>query len=132
MSTSPAPEPAPLPRPSLETLLGRAVRLSCPRCGKSRLFRRWFSMYPQCPNCGLTFEKPHGYYLGSIYLNYGITAAVLFVLYVTLHFGVGWTNRQLALPLGAFCVVFPLIVFRFARAFWLAMDCHIDRSVLEE
>src|SRR5690606_2944625 len=131
-SNSPADLPTPLPRPSLETLLGRAARLSCPRCGQERLFRRWFAMHPQCPNCRLTFERGHGYYLGSIYINYGLTAILLFTLYMSLHFGVGWSNRQLAIPLGAFCVIFPLVMFRFARAFWLAMDCHFDKSLLEE
>jgi uncharacterized protein (DUF983 family) len=120
------------PRPPLETLLARGLKLRCPRCGEGKLFIGWFTMPEHCSHCGLTYERAPGYFLGSAYINYGITALLLTVMYVTLHFGVGWTNRQLAWPLATFCVLFPLVTFRYARALWLAMDCHFDQSVLEE
>ena len=126
-ASSPPPSPA---SPPFETLIGRALRLRCPRCGTGKLFVGWFTMPERCSECRLKFQRAPGYYLGSIYINYGLTAVLITVLYFVLHFGVGWTNRELTLPLAVVFVGFPLFSFRYARALWLAMDCHIDPSVL--
>lgn len=117
-------------RPTLDTLIGRALRLRCPRCGQGQLFLGWIRMSERCSECHLKYERAPGYFLGSTYINYGLTAIFLMAAYFILHFGFGFSNRQLAWPLLAFCVAFPLITFRYARALWLAFDCHFDRSVL--
>jgi uncharacterized protein (DUF983 family) len=130
-SPQPDARPAP-PRPALETLVMRALRLRCPRCGEGRLFSGWFTMPVRCSRCGLKYERAPGYFLGSTYINYGLTALGLVVAYTGLHFGLGLTNRQLAPWLAGFCVLFPLWAFRYARALWLALDCHFDPHVLSD
>ena len=67
------------PAMSYWTLLGRTMRLRCPQCGQGRLFSGWFRMPRQCESCGLKFEREPGYFLGSIYFNYGVTAAIVTV-----------------------------------------------------
>lgn len=69
---------------SRATVLGRAVRLVCPRCGDGRLFRGWFRMHDGCPACGLSFAREPGFYLGSIYVTYGVTVVVTGGLYAAL------------------------------------------------
>ncbi len=108
------------------TLLRRAAGLRCPRCGGGKLFQGWFRMYERCPNCKLKYERGPGYFLGSAYLNYGLTAVIITASYITLRFAAGVPSRYLLWGLGAFCVVFPLFFFRYARAWWLALDCHFD------
>lgn len=110
----------------LGTSLKRGLRLRCPRCGGGRLFAGYFRMYESCPNCGLKYERAPGYFLGSTYINYGLTSAVLIVAYVGLHYFARYDNRTLAVPLTALCVAVPLLFFRYARAIWLAMDCYFD------
>ena len=83
-------------------------------------------MHESCANCKFKYERAPGYFLGSSYINYGLTTLTLTFGYIGLHFGAGFTNRTLAVPLGAYCVLFPLLCFRHARALWLAMDCFID------
>lgn len=89
-------------------------------------------MHADCPSCKLRYERAPGYFLGSAYINYGVTAVLLTAAYATLHFAAGYSNRVLALPLGAFCVLFPLLFFRYARSLWLALDCFFDESMLDE
>lgn len=117
---------------SLGTLLLRGLRLRCPRCGQGKLFRGWFSMHERCPQCRLKYERAPGYFLGSAYINYGITAFVLTVGYVGLHFGAGVQNEYVVPPLAAFCLLFPLFFFRYARALWLSMDFSFDTTGFEE
>ena len=102
--------------------------MRCPRCGGGRLFSSFFKMYPVCPNCGLKYERAPGYFLGSAYINYGLTTVLITVAYVTLRFGLNIDRNTAVIPLAAFCVLFPLFFFRFARSFWLAMGCFFDRE----
>jgi len=111
---------------TFSTAISRGLKLRCPRCGGGRLFRGYFRMYPNCPNCKLKYERDPGYFLGSAYINYGLTSLILTVSYVVPHFVFKVENGILIGPLAAFCVLFPLFFFRYARSLWLAMDCHID------
>ncbi|MBS0205551.1 MAG: DUF983 domain-containing protein [Planctomycetes bacterium] len=115
-----------------ETAASRALRLRCPRCGEGDLFRNWFSMHPQCSHCQLRFERAPGYFLGSAYVNYGIISLTLTAMYMGLHFGAEISNRVLVGPLVAYFVLVPLFLFRYARSWWLAMDCYFDPTSFSE
>jgi uncharacterized protein (DUF983 family) len=110
----------------------RALALRCPRCGKGPLFRSWITMFPHCQNCGFVFERGPGYFLGSTYLNYGFTCVTLTALYMGLHYGAELSNEVLTGPLLLYCVVTPLVLFRYSRAWGLAMDCCLDTTGAEE
>lgn len=125
-ATGDAPRPG-HEKPALGTLLGRSLRLRCPRCAGGRLFRGYFSMYAECPNCKLKYERGPGYFLGSTYINYGLTALLLTIGFVVLRFSAGLEKRQLLAPMIVFAIVFPMFFFRYSRALWLGMDCFIDR-----
>ena len=88
-------------------------------------------MRDACSACGLKYERAPGYFLGAAYINYGLTSTTLTILYVGLHFGVGFDNRALFWPLGLYCVAFPIACLRHARSMWLAMDSYIDFESFE-
>ncbi|HTI51180.1 MAG TPA: DUF983 domain-containing protein [Planctomycetaceae bacterium] len=119
-------------RPSASTITLRALRLRCPRCGESKMFAGLFRMHERCSHCGLKYEREPGYFLGSIYINYGLTAFLISVGYVTLRFVYGIESRWLIVAFGLFCVLFPCLFFRYARALWLAMDCRFDSSLFAD
>jgi uncharacterized protein (DUF983 family) len=96
-----------------------------------KLFRGWFRMHPHCKQCGLRFERAPGYFLGSTYINYAATAVLVTIAYLVLRFGVGLERHHVLAPLLAFCVMFPLFFFRYARSWWLAMDSYIDPQSFE-
>jgi uncharacterized protein (DUF983 family) len=116
----------------LGTALSRAFRLVCPRCGRGKLFLGLFKMHAACAHCNLRYEREPGYFLGSTYINYGVTALTITVAYVLLHFLAGFSDRAIAIPLLAFCVLFPPFFFRYARSLWLALDCYFDASALDD
>jgi uncharacterized protein (DUF983 family) len=108
------------------TAMSRAWRLRCPRCGHAPLFKNWFRMHVECGHCQLRFEREPGYFLGSIYINYGLTALLVTVFYLLLFAG-GWTSPQTALWMVAgFSLVFPIWFFRYARSLWLGFDQYWD------
>jgi len=126
------PEKVILQKLLLGTVLSRAVRLRCPRCGEGKLFFKAFRMYQDCPNCNLHYERDPGYFLGSMYINYGCTSLILTVSYLVLHFIAGIENRALLWPLVTFVVLFPMLLFRYARSFWLALDRFVDPDDSDE
>jgi hypothetical protein len=89
-------------------------------------------MHDRCPACGRRFNRAPGYFLGSIYFNYGVTALLVVVLYFSFYFGEVFTGKQLLVALTAFSVVFPLWFFRYARALWIAFDERWDPWPNEE
>lgn len=83
-------------------------------------------MVPHCEICGLDFRQEPGFYLGSIYFNYGLTALIVTVAYFTLYFATDLPGTALLVGLTAFCVLFPLWFFRYARSLWLGFDQYFD------
>lgn len=124
--------PGQTPRPPLETLLWRALKLRCPRCGEGKLFSGIVRMPDRCPECNLLINRAPGYYLGSTYVNYGLTAVSMTFIFLFCRLILQIPTRQIIWPLFAYCIVFPILVFRHARAIWLAFDCQFDSSVLED
>ena len=61
--------------PRARTMLLRALRLRCPRCGSRQVYARPFRMQTTCPTCALPFRREHGYFVGAIYINYALTIA---------------------------------------------------------
>jgi uncharacterized protein (DUF983 family) len=115
-----------MPETNYGTLVSRALKLRCPRCGVGQLFKNFFIMPERCSHCSLKFERAPGYFLGSTYINYAFMVITVMSAYFALHYGANFSNDALAIPLLIYCIVMPLILFRYARAWWLAMDCYCD------
>ena len=112
-------------------LLVRGLCLRCPRCGARSLCRTWFTMHERCFACQLRFEREQGYFLGAMYINYGVTVVLALIGSFTLEW---WTAvslaQQLLLWIG-FCSLFPVVFFRHSRGLWLGLD-HIFDPVEDE
>jgi uncharacterized protein (DUF983 family) len=107
-------------------VLARAAKLRCPRCGTTPLFRGWFTMHETCDRCGLRFERAQGYFVGAIYVNYGVTASLVLAGYLLLW---RYANLTLATQFAIWLPVtllFPLWFFRYSRSFWLALEYLIN------
>jgi len=112
----------------IATSLSRALRLRCPRCGETPLFRGWFAMAEACVLCGLRFERAQGYFVGAIYINYAVTTGIavsgFFLLWGLLEF----STRDQLLVLVPIVVVFPLWFFRYSRSLWLALEWSFNHE----
>src|SRR4029434_2549332 len=119
--------------------VARAIRLlvwglclRCSRCGARSLFRTWFAMHERCTVCGLRFEREQGYFLGAMYINYGVTVVLALLCSFALEYGTRPSlTQQLMLWIG-FCTVFPVLFFRHSRGMWLGFDFIFDPDMAEE
>lgn len=113
------------------TVLRRAWRLRCPRCGRDHLFQGWIKMYPYCTACELKYEREPGYFLGSIYVNYGMTASLVTIGYLSLLFSKVVSSQTALWIVATFSVLFPIWFFRYARSLWLGFDHYWDPTIEE-
>jgi uncharacterized protein (DUF983 family) len=106
----------------------------CARCGHGHLFRRWFTMVDDCPNCGLHFEREAGYWAGALAINIGI-ACIVFVL----TFGIGLALTVPDVPVVPFLavlvplmIIVPTFAYPFSKTIWVAVDRaflqHLDKT----
>ncbi len=81
-------------------------------------------MHAKCPDCGLPLDPEPGYYLGAMYINYGLTVVV--ALGVAYGPASDVPMDTLIWPLTAFCVLFPIALFRHSRSMWRALDYYFS------
>ena len=89
------------------TILRRALRFRCPRCGEGAIYRRalTYSEYDSCPACGLEFD-PRGETVVFMYLSTAVLTGCMFIgllLIPPVHlarYRVGLVATALALYLG--------------------------------
>ena len=86
-------------------------------------------MRSECALCGLRFERAQGYWVGAIYLNYGMTTTIAlagyFILWAKTELS---TAAQLAIWI-PFLLVFPLWFFRYSRSLWLGLEFWINPEI---
>ena len=106
-------------------LLGRALRLRCPNCGKGPVLKHWFKLHVRCGTCGMRLERgEHDYFMGSLLLNFSLTGLFLLVgiatLIATTAPTVPWDTLEWAGPLAM--LLLPAFLFPFSKLLWLAAD----------
>ena len=83
-------------------------------------------MNERCTVCALKFEREEGYFLGAMYISYGVALGIITAFAALAWAFTGW-------PLGknvvwAIILFVPLapIVSRFSRILWIYFDRAID------
>ena len=84
------------------------------------------TIHRHCPVCDLKFEREQGYFVGAMYVAFGIAAPLLLLISLLL-----WVLTELMLVpiiLIAAATLAPLtpLVFRYSRVIWMHMDYAIE------
>jgi uncharacterized protein (DUF983 family) len=102
----------------------------CPRCRTGKIFRRsvWLfpGMYERCSECGLKFEREDGYFLGAMYISFGLGLSAIAVLAALVWEVTKWPLVKSVI--GGVILFLPLapVVTWMARVLWIWMDQSID------
>jgi hypothetical protein len=83
-------------------------------------------MYERCPACGLKFEREDGYFLGAMYIGYGLGVGAITVLAALVWEVFRWSIMKSAV--GGMVLFLPLapVLTWMARVLWIYMDQGID------
>lgn len=110
------------------------LRQLCPRCREGRIFRSsvfsgWPRIHERCPVCDLKFEREEGYFLGAMYISYGMSlatiTAIALLLWALLH--PSFENTIIWAVVLFLPLAFPITFF--ARVMWLYLDHAFDPEV---
>jgi len=83
-------------------------------------------MHENCPVCGLKFQREQGYFLGAMYISFGLGTITIVLLGVLLWALMKWRLEDAAL--WAFFLFLPLApgVAFFSRVLWIYLDQALD------
>jgi uncharacterized protein (DUF983 family) len=75
-----------------ENLAINILQEKCPHCGQGHVFQRQKSVFKmpvmneKCSECDYKFDREPGYFLGAMYISYGIAVFLGILTYLFLHF----------------------------------------------
>ena len=111
--------------------VGSILRQRCPRCRMGGIFRysifRGFpKMHERCPVCDLKFDREPGYFLGAMYVSYGMALVIVTIFAALLWLVTGWWITKVTIwAVVLFLPLAPTITL-FARVLWIYLDQTID------
>lgn len=83
-------------------------------------------MNDRCAVCGLNFNREPGYFLGAMYIGYGLALALIFVFGVVLWLLTHWRLDKVAIwATVSFLPFAPMLTF-LARVLWIYLDQTLD------
>lgn len=83
-------------------------------------------MHEYCPVCSLKFEREEGYFLGAMYISYGLALFTIVILAVVLYALTRWSlHRTIVWALLLFLPMAPTLTL-FSRVLWIYLDRAID------
>jgi len=86
-------------------------------------------MHERCPVCALKFEREPGYFLGAMYISYGVALITIVGLGVALWLGMHWSLQKSTLwGILLFLPLAPPITL-FSRVLWIYLDQAMDPEV---
>jgi uncharacterized protein (DUF983 family) len=116
---------------TMPSTLGSILQQRCPRCRTGRIFRysifRGFPrMYERCSVCELKFEREPGYFLGAMYVSYGLALLTIALIAVSLWAVTGWWITKVTVWAVVLFLPFAPMITLFARVLWIYLDQTID------
>ena len=83
-------------------------------------------MNERCPACQLRFEREAGYFLGAMYISYGLALVSITVLAALLWFITRWwITDDVIWAVVLFLPLAPAITY-FSRVLWIYFDQTMD------
>jgi uncharacterized protein (DUF983 family) len=107
-------------------LMGR-----CPRCREGRIFPPFWSprlltMNPTCEVCGLRFEREPGYFLGAMYVSYGLGVFTILPVSMLLILVADWSLVAVMTVMVVQTLISMPLFFRLSRVIWI----HVDQAFI--
>ena len=83
-------------------------------------------MHDCCPTCGLRFNREPGYFLGAMYISYGLALAVIVGFGAVLWGVTSWRIDKIAIWAVLLFLPFAPTLTLFSRVLWIYFDQAID------
>ncbi len=113
-------------RPRVLGTLARSLRLRCPVCGQSLIFKAPFRIRHHCPSCAALFQREAGFFVGAVMVNMVVTEGAALAFYLAALQTFGYSEGLIltvALPLA---FLLPVLFYHHSWSLWLGFDHVIE------
>lgn len=114
-------------KPDILKTLTRALRLRCPVCGESNVFRAPFQVRQHCPACLALFQREAGFFVGAIMLNVVATEGAVMLAFGLCLLALGGGDTLTLPVLFVVGLLFPVLFYHHSWSLWLAGDHIVER-----
>ena len=117
--------------PTRASTLSSIFHQRCPRCRlggifRGSIFRGFPKMQDRCPVCDLKFAREHGYFVGAMYISYGIALLSIALIAALLWAVTGWWITKDVIWAVVLFLPFAPTITLFARVLWIYLDQTFD------
>jgi len=103
------------------------VKCRCPRCRKGKVFthpaynlRKFDKMYEDCAVCNLHYEVEIGLFYGAMYISYGMSVGIVFMVGILLYNFAGDPPTWVYVTaVASIILLLTPLLFRYARILML-------------
>jgi uncharacterized protein (DUF983 family) len=121
----------PMPTRKTSSTLASMLGQRCPRCREGRIFhysifRGFPKMCERCSVCDLKFQREEGYFLGAMYISFGLALVIIALIAGLLWAITGWWITRVTI--WAVILFLPLApaISLLARVLWIYLDQAFD------
>jgi hypothetical protein len=82
-------------------------------------------MFAYCPECGLKYEREQGYFLGAMYISYGLALVTIALISLVLWLVTPWSVERIIIVAAVLFLPLVPILVTISRVLWI----HFDRAV---
>jgi len=93
---------------------------------RGSLLRAFPKMHERCPVCDLKFEREEGYFLGAMYIGYGIGVVMISAFAAGLWLLTRWSLQKVVVWGIVLFIPFVPGITLFSRVFWIYLDRAVD------
>jgi uncharacterized protein (DUF983 family) len=83
-------------------------------------------MNKRCPACDLKFEREQGYFLGAMYISYGVALVMITAIAALLWSTMRWPITKVTVWAIVLFVPLALPTTLMARVLWIYLDQAVD------
>ena len=116
------------------------LKCKCPKCHEGNLFvnertfqfKKFLETPDNCPKCNQDFQIEAGFYLGAMFVNYGLTIALtvaIFVAFVTFDV---YSLVPFLITTGILLSIATPYILRVSRSIWIAMTVRFDPNAISD
>jgi uncharacterized protein (DUF983 family) len=118
-------------KPGMISTFDDILHHRCPRCRVGKIFYHSIflglpKMHESCSVCDLRYERESGYFLGAMYISYGLALPIVALIAGLLWALTGWgISKTTIWTVVLFLPLVPSITL-LARVLWIYLDQTVD------
>jgi hypothetical protein len=116
------------------------LRMKCPKCYKGSMYKNpnpfqineLHVMPKHCDKCGQLFNPEPGFYIGAMYISYGLCVSVFMLCFFGLYIAFDVDPVVMLVVYGICLLILYPFIFRYSRVVYLHMFCHYDPHAIAQ